>query len=403
MMATENTQTGSVGVSKKPIISLILCSRNDQYQGNSVWRLQTALNYVAQNVSELGKEEQVEVIVADWSSEIPLRNVLKLTPQAARIVSFLHIPSEIARVEQKDSPFPEVLALNAAARRANGEYIGRIDQDTLVGKHFLEKFFWLHEKRRLIVHLNSAVLLSNRRRIPYRFAAHCPSFWIVDRYLRWFGRFLPLMEPPPSHLYYQCYIGILLFHRDLWHQCGGYDERFIYMDYMEFDIIFRLTTQNVFVNLGEIVDHDFYHLDHGHPRQPWSASRNRKTNPIRDLDNLPEEIHPNGQDWGLNQYPLEVLPYPLDQGGAQSRALYPSRFKWLTFIFQVSISGVQIAWDKMLYSLTSMGRSMRWSIFALSTWRNRARVVRETISGQPLRSWPRLLLTRWMERRSYRS
>jgi hypothetical protein len=35
-------------------------------------------------------------------------------------VSFLQIPPETARALQKESPFPEVLALNAAARRARG-------------------------------------------------------------------------------------------------------------------------------------------------------------------------------------------------------------------------------------------------------------------------------------------
>jgi hypothetical protein len=402
MMVTENTKTDSVEVSNKIIISLILCARNDQYQGNSIWRLETALNYVAQNVFELGKEEQVEVIVADWGSEVPLRNALKLTPQAARIVSFLHIPPEIARVEQKDSPFPEVLALNAAARRAKGEYIGRIDQDTLVGKHFLKTWFWLYEKPRLLVPLEKALLLSNRRRISVRFTSLSPSFWAVDRYVRWFGKSLPIMNPLPPHLFYQSYVGIWLLHRDLWYECGGYDERFIYMDWQEVDMMLRLTKYTL-VNLGELTDHDLYHLDHGPARIAWSAQRNRKCNPSRDVDNRPEEDYPNDEKWGLMRYHLEVLPYPIDQEETQNRILYPSLFKRLIFVFQVLISGVQIAWDKMLDSLESMGRSMRWSIFALSTWTNRARVVRETVSGRPLLSWPRLLLTRWMERRSYRS
>ena len=115
--------------------------------GNSRWRLTTALNYVAQNVEEFGREGDVEILVADWGSEIPLREVLQLSPAAARIVSFIVIPPEIAHPLQKDSPFAEVLALNAAARRARGEYIGRVDQDTLVGKRFLEVFFELYEGR----------------------------------------------------------------------------------------------------------------------------------------------------------------------------------------------------------------------------------------------------------------
>ena len=88
--------------SRNPVLSLILCSRNDQYMGNPRWRLQTALNYLAQNVQESGREEDVEVVVADWGSEIPLHTVLQLSPVAARMVSFVAVPPALARELQKE-------------------------------------------------------------------------------------------------------------------------------------------------------------------------------------------------------------------------------------------------------------------------------------------------------------
>src|SRR6187551_2708322 len=114
-----------------PALTLILCSRNDQYLGNSRWRLETALNYAGDRVASLGRPDVVEIIVSDWGSDLPLRDVVALTPAAARITSFLTIPPALARELQQDSPFAEVLALNAAARRARGRSVGRIDQDTL--------------------------------------------------------------------------------------------------------------------------------------------------------------------------------------------------------------------------------------------------------------------------------
>src|SRR5207344_1244533 len=83
----------------------------------------------------------VEVLVTDWGSDVPLREAVGLTPAAAGVVSFVTVPPTLAVALQGDSPFPEVLALNAAARRARGRYIGRIDQDTLVGERFLRWFF----------------------------------------------------------------------------------------------------------------------------------------------------------------------------------------------------------------------------------------------------------------------
>lgn len=82
---------------KRPVLSLILRSRNDSYMGNSRWRLQTTLNYVANRLSEMERLDDVEVLVADWGCEFPLSEVLQLSPAAARVVSFLHIPPDTAR------------------------------------------------------------------------------------------------------------------------------------------------------------------------------------------------------------------------------------------------------------------------------------------------------------------
>src|SRR5580765_5295299 len=122
-------------------LSLILCSRNDAYMGNSRWRLETTLNSLGERVRRWGRSGDVEVVVADWGSDVPLSDVVTLEPAAAEIVSFITIPPAIARARQGDSPFPEVLALNAAARRVRGDYIGRIDQDTIVGDWFFRWFF----------------------------------------------------------------------------------------------------------------------------------------------------------------------------------------------------------------------------------------------------------------------
>ena len=124
----------------KKILSIILCSRNDSYMGNSQWRLETTLNLTLLNAKDAGVLDQIEIIVSDWGSEQPLVNVLSLISEAEGRVQFLNIPSEIAQKEQKDSKFA-VLALNAVARRATGDYIGRIDNDTVIGYEFFKNFF----------------------------------------------------------------------------------------------------------------------------------------------------------------------------------------------------------------------------------------------------------------------
>ena len=48
-----------------PLISLILCSRNDSYMGNSRWRLETSINLVLLNEKEIGLLDEIEIIVSD--------------------------------------------------------------------------------------------------------------------------------------------------------------------------------------------------------------------------------------------------------------------------------------------------------------------------------------------------
>src|SRR5215210_7087051 len=216
-----------------PRLSLIVSSRNDDYMCTSRWRLETSLNYVGANVRALRCNGAVEIIVADWGSEVPLREVLRLSPEAAAIVSFVHVPPTVACQLQLDSPFPEVLAVNAAARRARGEYIGRIDQDTLVSARFLEAFDRLYTgEQPLPVPLDSALLFSQRRDIPFEFAARSPSMWAVAQFIRCFKPLLRV-ELPRDLPWYATSVGIWLLHRNLWDECGGYDERMIYMNSME--------------------------------------------------------------------------------------------------------------------------------------------------------------------------
>jgi hypothetical protein len=388
-MSAKNSVSLPSDFAKKPVLSLILCSRNDQYMGNSTWRLQTTLNYVARNVHELGRESEVEVIVTDWGSEIPLRDALKLSALAARIVSFVHVPSDTARRLQKDSPFPEVLALNTAARRANGHYLGRIDQDTLVGKRFLRTFFEMYEDLRQIeVPLESGLLFANSRRVPYRFAVRCPSLWAVERFISLFGQFLRINHPHQRYPIYFSDVGIWLLHRNLWHECGGYDERLIYMNMMEIDMVSRLMERYKLVDLGKIVNYDFYHLEHYHPWGPRTSSLYRKMNPVKWTHNA---LEANNKDWGLVQYPLKVLSYSLTMSEGETAFLHEP-----VFILLLLLIGPQIALDKLVVSLKPVWRPLR---SFQSIWRHRSSVAWQTVCGQPVISWPRLLATLWIEKK----
>ena len=368
-----------------PLLSLILCSRNDAYMGNSRWRLETSLNYVGERVHALGRSADVEVIVTDWGSEVPLGNVVRLGPAASRIVSFLTVSPDLASALQRDSPFPEVLALNAAARRARGEYIGRIDQDTLVGAGFLRWLFAEVDRPRRSgasdVALERSLLFANRRSIPYRLAAACPRPWTVEKFVALAGRRLRIET---GRVFYRIDVGIWLLHRRLWHDCGGYDERMIYMNDMEIEMANRLMSKYPMIDLGRLVDYDFFHLDHYHPRGSRSSSTHRKVNGDAAAS---RGYQPNGDGWGLADFPLVLAPSSRPAGSAAVRSMIVEA---PLFALRVGYTAIRVAFDRAAYPF-------------IPTWRRRARLAWAAVRGQSLVRWPALLRKIWVERPSARA
>jgi len=363
-----------------PALSLILCSRNDEYMGNSRWRLETTLNYVGDRVEALGRADDVEVLVTDWGSDVPLRDVVKLGPAAARIVSFVTVPAPLVRERQHDSPFSDALALNVAARRARGRYFGRIDQDTLVGERFLRWFFQTVEgERRLAsgVQPEKALFFSNRRDIPYRLAVRSPGLRGITTFIRLFGGRLSVLREPHAagDLYWTGAVGIWLTHRDCWTECSGYDERLIYYNWTETDMICRLRPPHILVDLGELTGWDFYHLEHYDPRASYLRRAPRVKNTAIDLAAPPSVVHPNSSTWGLQGH-----DFPVERAAASASGDGQELFPLLLAAVagDLLVDRIVIAWKMREY-----------------VWGGRYRRVRETLSSQPPWRWPAVLWNLW--------
>ena len=79
----------------KPILSIVMPARNDNYMGNSNWRLENALNFSAIELDKLNKLEDVEVIIVDWGSKVPLHTVLALNEKADSIARFILVSDSV--------------------------------------------------------------------------------------------------------------------------------------------------------------------------------------------------------------------------------------------------------------------------------------------------------------------
>ncbi len=279
-------------------LSLVLSSRNDSYSGNSTWRLKTALDFLGTEAARCGLLEQLEVLVCDWGSGAPLAEALELGPDAAEVTRFLHVPEPVAAALQRDSPFPEVLANNAAIRRAQGAFVGRIDQDTLVSGRFLEPFFSLSQSNGADRNgLADRFVFMGRKGIPRLVAERCPTLAEVRSFIERHGDALPRegrWQRPP----FDAPVGVVLMSREMWRRYRGYDESLLYWGFMETDLGLRTAHRDGHFDLERELGCPFFHL--GHTRR-----RLLKTTRRKNLRRAPTKLVPNGSGWGLADVELE--------------------------------------------------------------------------------------------------
>jgi hypothetical protein len=202
----------------------------------------------------------VEVVICDWGSEVPATNVLPCWPNVWTCL----VSPETAK--RWDTPFYETKALNLAARESTGTWIGRIDQDTIVGRRFFSGY-------RDGGPQPGGVYFCGRRDLP-------PGATVEDDAAPY--------NHPPRDRSIAIAVGILLLERTTWHETRGYCEAMQHFNHMEIEWTRRLARAGRPMTLiGEQLDVPFYHLHH--TRADCDA---RPHNPP--LPEWPE----NGQDWG---------------------------------------------------------------------------------------------------------
>ena len=83
----------------------------------------------------------------------------------------------------------EVIALNSAARRANGEYIGRIDNDTVVGEEFFKKFAKLHKNNLTNELYEGFISVCGAKKRSYRISRLSLPLSQIDWFIKTFSKF----------------------------------------------------------------------------------------------------------------------------------------------------------------------------------------------------------------------
>jgi hypothetical protein len=281
-----NASTGS------KLLSVCVFARNDDYQGNFRYRLTTSLNFLARSVSAIGREADLEVVLADWNSEVPLSETLALSPEAAALVRFVRVPPEVAATVQKSGQVMySTCAANVALRRASGEYLLLSDSDTLFPRHSLLSLFNLLEGRLGVpFDPRRATYVIGRYQLSRAQVKREPTVEEWERFLLLNGW---------DVIFDRGYTGLgthgsgQLMHRDLWHECRGYNEQLRAGPWMDGDLTVRLTQRYPWLSLTSL-GISVFHMDH-------ESNALFTTNRYR----MPPTLDANDDRWGLGGLELE--------------------------------------------------------------------------------------------------
>ncbi len=278
------------------LISFIVSGRNDNYMGNFTYRLTTCINYIAHGAKKLGRLEDVEIVVADWNSDVPLAEELPLSSEAAQICRFAVVPPAVAKaVQQPEQAFYITCAVNVAIRRTTGQFIMLINADLLIPHYSLRVLLDLVAgKLDLPIDITQTLFFGGRHHIPWQVVQHQPSLANWDRYLLLHGAQLAMDQ---GHAGLGTHLSAQLIHRDLWHDMGAYDESYFYWGWADAELNLRCTQTHPWLHLSSI-GIQLYDMEH------WVE--NRRAPIDRNPYTVSFTIKVNNDNWGLGNYDLEI-------------------------------------------------------------------------------------------------
>lgn len=239
--------------SKTPLYSLVTCGRNDNYNPDFLYRLQTMLNFNARALEKIGRLDAVEFVVVDWGSVVPLREAVALDAIAASATSFLEIsPETAAQLSDIAGGLNGPRAQNTGVRRAQGRFVGIQGADLLMTSASWRALLWaLEDRHEDFPALHRSVLQIPRRTVPWSFVARQPD---LDRWEGWLlTRSQVTTTPSGSSGSLPAVgggMGVIILHRELWHDANALEETFPAYGYTDVDLVLRVTAHHPWIDAG---------------------------------------------------------------------------------------------------------------------------------------------------------
>lgn len=297
--------------------SFILVSRDDNYCGDSVGRLNNTINFLGERLESLGKLKFAECILVEWGTKT-LKKKLSLNKSIKKILKIVEVPKNITEKYQKDSPFSEVHAMNTGFRESVGEFFIRIDQDTLVGDRFIEWFFDEYHRNKKINW--PKIAFSGRRDLSIEESIKFKDI-ILNEDL---NKKIPITHENNyfdkniygrSFKFYGAAVGAIIIHRTVYEIHKGFNEKLVYMNNMDVEFINRICKKEKIYNLGLKLENDFYHQYHSRRDAAIFRDKNgnrhgkRKTNDLKYRKNKNYINRNRESEWGLMKENLNIISF----------------------------------------------------------------------------------------------
>jgi hypothetical protein len=280
----------------KYLISFVICGRNDNYLGDFKYRLTTTINYLCRNVRKIGRLKDIEVIIVDWNSEIPLAQEICIAKEINEACKFVYVPPVIAsEYNPNNGPFNNSVALNVGIARADGEFILLMPADILFSVTSLNNLFLLLDKKsNTIFDLNKTMMDIGRKLIPWQIVKKKPCLFEWDRYLQLHNRYLNYSNSFPG---LSSGMGAILMHNFLWKETQGLNENLKGWGWIEIELSLRINQFYPSIDLScfGIIVYDMQ-------QRPEERDTTKHHNPHV----VSFFIKAGNPDWGLKYYKLEI-------------------------------------------------------------------------------------------------
>ena len=317
-------------IENRPLLSLCLSGRNDNYGFNFKRRFVQAMNFLAWSARRAGVEKQIEVVFADWNSEIPLSRTIRLSDGAAKMVRFLEIPPDLAaRYNPSFSPFSQSVAFNAALRRAKGAYLGMMPADILLTSYALRNLIGILSGTIPVpFDPRSAVISVPRKNIPF-YAEEAHDFSSPERTeaLLLAGDAWMLCDNTARGMMGS--YGVFILERSLFFSLRGTDERIAGWGYNDIDLALRCADRASVMNM---MGYGVWSYDFEPSFRMLVQKEKRRTvfHPIR----LGHAENP--ENWGLADLTLSESRAESGSEHLPSTSPRPDTLAWRDWIFWLS-------------------------------------------------------------------